>query len=141
MNAYVHNVRIDGATIIGENHVGVLFGTTVYSPCYISDVLVENSSVSGLGSVGGIGGRVADDKNIAYATIERCYFTGSVTTGYANTNDAAWAGGTCGNVLRGAITDCGCVATITRSTQGELKAGLIGGTNGTMTVTRCYATD
>ena len=141
MNAYVHNVRIDGATIIGENHVGVLFGTTVYSPCYISDVLVENSSVSGLGSVGGIGGRVADDKNIAYATIERCYFTGSVTTGYANTNDAAWAGGICGNVLRGAITDCGCVATITRSTQGELKAGLIGGTNGTMTVTRCYATD
>lgn len=141
MNAYVHNVRIDGATIIGENHVGVLFGTTVYSPCYISDVLVENSSVSGLGSVGGIGGRVADDKNIAYATIERCYFKGSVTTAYANTNDAAWAGGICGNVLRGAITDCGCVATITRSTQGELKAGLIGGSNGTMTVTRCYATD
>ena len=141
MNAYVHNVRIDGAAIIGENHVGVLFGTTVYSPCYISDVLVENSSVSGLGSVGGIGGRVADSKNIAYATIERCYFKGSVTTGYANDNDAAWAGGICGNVLRGAITDCGCVATITRSTQGELKAGLIGGTNGTMTVTRCYATD
>lgn len=141
MNAYLHNVRIDGATIIGENHVGVLFGTTVYSPCYISDVLVENSSVSGLGSVGGIGGRVADDKNIAYATIERCYFKGSVTTAYANTNDAAWAGGICGNVLRGAITDCGCVATITRSTQGELKAGLIGGSNGTMTVTRCYATD
>ena len=141
MNAYLHNVRIDGATIIGENHVGVLFGTTVYSPCYISDVLVENSSVSGLGSVGGIGGRVADSKNIAYATIERCYFTGSVTTGYANTNDAAWAGGICGNVLRGAITDCGCVATITRSTSGELKAGLIGGSNGTMTVTRCYATD
>ena len=141
MNAYVHNVRIDGANILGQNHVGVLFGTTVYSPCYISDVLVENSSVSGLGSVGGIGGRVADDKNIAYATIERCYFTGSVTTGYANTNDAAWAGGICGNVLRGAITDCGCVATITRSTQGELKAGLIGGTNGTMTVTHCYATD
>ena len=141
MNAYVHNVRIDGASILGENHVGVLFGTTVYSPCYISDVLVENSSVTGLGSVGGIGGRVADDKNIAYATIERCYFTGSVTTGYANTNDAAWAGGICGNVLRGAITDCGCVATITRSTSGELKAGLIGGSNGTMTVTRCYATD
>ena len=141
MNAYLHNVRIDGATIIGENHVGVLFGTTVYSPCYISDVLVENSSVSGLGSVGGIGGRVADDKNIAYATIERCYFKGSVTTAYANANDAAWAGGICGNVLRGAVTDCGCVATITRSTQGELKAGLIGGTNGTMTVTRCYATD
>lgn len=141
MNAYIHNVRIDGVTIIGENHVGVLFGTTMYSPCYISDVLVENSSVSGLGSVGGIGGRVADDKNIAYATIERCYFTGSVTTGYANTNDAAWAGGICGNVLRGTVTDCGCVATITRSTQGELKAGLIGGSNGTMTVTRCYATD
>ena len=141
MNAYVHNVRIDGATIIGENHVGVLFGTAVFSPCYISDVLVENSSVTGLGSVGGIGGRVADDKNIAYATIERCYFNGSVTTAYANTNDAAWAGGICGNVLRGAITDCGCVATITRSTQGELKAGLIGGTNGTLTVTRCYATD
>lgn len=141
MNAYVHNVRIDGATILGENHVGVLFGTTVFSPCYISDVLVENSSVTGLGSVGGIGGRVADSKNIAYATIERCYFKGSVTTAYANTNDAAWAGGICGNVLRGAITDCGCVATITRSTQGELKAGLIGGTNGTMTVTRCYATD
>ncbi|MBR2096298.1 MAG: leucine-rich repeat domain-containing protein [Prevotella sp.] len=141
MNAYVHNVRIDRASILGENHVGVLFGTTVYSPCYISDVLVENSSVSGLGSVGGIGGRVADDKNIAYATIERCYFKGSVTTAYANTNDAAWAGGICGNVLRGAITDCGCVATITRSTQGELKAGLIGGSNGTMTVTRCYATD
>ena len=141
MNAYVHNVRIDGAAIIGENHVGVLFGTTVYSPCYISDVLVENSSVSGLGSVGGIGGRVADDKNIAYATIERCYFKGSVTTAYANANDAAWAGGICGNVLRGAVTDCGCVATITRSTQGELKAGLIGGSNGTMTVTRCYATD
>lgn len=141
MNAYVHNVRIDGANILGQNHVGVLFGTTVYSPCYISDVLVENSSVSGLGSVGGIGGRVADDKNIAYATIERCYFKGSVTTAYANTNDAAWAGGICGNVLRGAITDCGCVATITRSTQGELKAGLIGGSNGTMTVTRCYATD
>lgn len=141
MNAYVHNVRIDGAAIIGENHVGVLFGTTVFSPCYISDVLVENSSVSGLGSVGGIGGRVADDKNIAYATIERCYFNGTVTTAYANANDAAWAGGICGNVLRGAITDCGCVATITRSTQGELKAGLIGGSNGTMTVTRCYATD
>ena len=141
MNAYVHNVRIDGATVLGENHVGVLFGTTVYSPCYISDVLVENSSVSGLGSVGGIGGRVADNKNIAYATIERCYFNGSVTTAYANANDAAWAGGICGNVLRGAITDCGCVATITRSTQGELKAGLIGGTNGTTTVTRCYATD
>ena len=141
MNAYVHNVRIDGASILGENHVGVLFGTTMYSPCYISDVLVENSSVTGLGSVGGIGGRVADDKNIAYATIERCYFKGSVTTAYANTNDAAWAGGICGNVLRGAITDCGCVATITRSTQGELKAGLIGGSNGTMTVTRCYATD
>lgn len=141
MNAYVHNVRIDGANIIGENHVGVLFGTTVYSPCYISDVLVENSSVSGLGSVGGIGGRVADDKNIAYATIERCYFKGTVTTAYANTNDAAWAGGICGNVLRGTITDCGCVATITRSTSGELKAGLIGGSNGTMTVTRCYATD
>lgn len=141
MNAYVHNVRIDGATIIGENHVGVLFGTTVFSPCYISDVLVENSSVTGLGSVGGIGGRVADSKNIAYATIERCYFKGSVTTAYANANDAAWAGGICGNVLRGAITDCGCVATITRSTDGELKAGLIGGTNGTMTVTRCYATD
>ena len=141
MNAYVHNVRIDGASILGENHVGVLFGTTVYSPCYISDVLVENSSVTGLGSVGGIGGRVADSKNIAYATIERCYFNGSVTTAYANTNDAAWAGGICGNVLRGAITDCGCVATITRSTQGELKAGLIGGSNGTMTVTRCYATD
>ncbi len=139
MNAYVHNVRIDGASILGENHVGVLFGTTVYSPCYISDVLVENSSVSGLGSVGGIGGRVADSKNIAYATIERCYFKGSVTTGYANANDAAWAGGICGNVLRGTITDCGCVATITRSTQGELKAGLIGGSNGTMTVTRCYA--
>ena len=141
MNAYVHNVRIDGANILGQNHVGVLFGTTVYSPCYISDVLVENSSVTGLGSVGGIGGRVADSKNIAYATIERCYFKGSVTTAYANTNDAAWAGGICGNVLRGAITDCGCVATITRSTQGELKAGLIGGSNGTMTVTRCYATD
>ena len=141
MNAYVHNVRIDGASILGENHVGVLFGTTMYSPCYISDVLVENSSVTGLGSVGGIGGRVADDKNIAYATIERCYFKGSVTTAYANTNDAAWAGGICGNVLRGAITDCGCVATITRSTPGELKAGLIGGSNGTMTVTRCYATD
>ena len=141
MNAYVHNVRIDGASILGENHVGVLFGTTMYSPCYISDVLVENSSVTGLGSVGGIGGRVADDKNIAYATIERCYFKGSVTTAYANTNDAAWAGGICGNVLRGAITDCGCVATITRSTQGELKAGLIGGSNGTLTVTRCYATD
>ena len=141
MNAYVHNVRIDGANILGQNHVGVLFGTTVYSPCYISDVLVENSSVTGLGSVGGIGGRVADSKNIAYATIERCYFNGTVTTAYANTNDAAWAGGICGNVLRGAITDCGCVATITRSTQGELKAGLIGGTNGTMTVTRCYATD
>ena len=141
MNAYVHNVRIDGANIIGENHVGVLFGTTVFSPCYISDVLVENSSVTGLGSVGGIGGRVADDKNIAYATIERCYFKGSVTTAYANANDAAWAGGICGNVLRGTITDCGCVATITRSTSGELKAGLIGGSNGTMTVTRCYATD
>ena len=141
MNAYVHNVRIDGANILGENHVGVLFGTTVYSPCYISDVLVENSSVSGLGSVGGIGGRVADDKNIAYATIERCYFKGSVTTAYANTNDAAWAGGICGNVLRGAITDCGCVATITRSTSGELKAGLIGGSNGTLEVNRCYATD
>ncbi len=141
MNAYVHNVHIDGATVLGQNHVGVLFGTTVYSPSYISDVLVENSSVTGLGSVGGIGGRVADDKNIAYATIERCYFKGTVTTAYANTNDAAWAGGICGNVLRGAITDCGCVATITRSTQGELKAGLIGGSNGTMTVTRCYATD
>ena len=141
MNAYVHNVRIDGASILGENHVGVLFGTTVYSPCYISDVLVENSSVTGLGSVGGIGGRVADSKNIAYATIERCYFNGTVTTAYANTNDAAWAGGLCGNVLRGTITDCGCVATITRSTSGELKAGLIGGSNGTMTVTRCYATD
>ena len=141
MNAYVHNVRIDGANIIGQNHVGVLFGTTVFSPCYISDVLVENSSVTGLGSVGGIGGRVADDKNIAYATIERCYFKGTVTTAYANANDAAWAGGICGNVLRGAVTDCGCVATITRSTQGELKAGLIGGSNGTMTVTRCYATD
>ncbi len=141
MNAYVHNVRIDGASILGQNHVGVLFGTTVFSPCYISDVLVENSSVTGLGSVGGIGGRVADDKNIAYATIERCYFKGSVTTGYANANDAAWAGGICGNVLRGTITDCGCVATITRSTSGELKAGLIGGSNGTMTVTRCYATD
>lgn len=141
MNAYVHNVHIDGATVLGQNHVGVLFGTTVFSPCYISDVLVENSSVTGLGSVGGIGGRVADDKNIAYATIERCYFKGTVTTAYANTNDAAWAGGLCGNVLRGTITDCGCVATITRSTSGELKAGLIGGTNGTMTVTRCYATD
>lgn len=113
MNAYVHNVRIDGASILGENHVGVLFGTTMYSPCYISDVLVENSSVTGLGSVGGIGGRVADSKNIAYATIERCYFKGSVTTAYANTNDAAWAGGICGNVLRGAITDCGCDTTIT----------------------------
>ena len=99
MNAYVHNVHIDGATVLGQNHVGVLFGTTVYSPCYISDVLVENSSVTGLGSVGGIGGRVADDKNIAYATIERCYFKGTVTTAYANTNDAAWAGGLCGNVL------------------------------------------
>jgi len=141
MNAYIHNVKIEDATIMGQNHVGVLFGTTMYSPCYISDVLVENSSVEGLGSVGGIGGRVADDKNMAYATIERCYFTGSVTTGYANTNDAAWAGGICGNVLRGTVTDCGCVATITRSTSGELKAGLIGGTNGTLTVTRCYATD
>ncbi len=141
MNAYLHNVRIDGATVTGQNHVGVLFGTTVFSPCYISDVMVENSSVNGLGSVGGIGGRVADSKNIAYATIECCYFKGSVTTAYANADDAAWAGGICGNVLRGKISDCGCIATITRSTPGELKAGLIGGSNGTMTVTRCYATD
>ena len=141
MNAYLHNVKIDGANVTGNNHVGVLFGTTIFSPCYISDVMVENSSVNGLGSVGGIGGRVADNKNIAYATIERCHYKGSVTTRYANTSDAAWAGGICGNVLRGAITDCGCVATITRSTSGELKAGLIGGTNGTLTVTRCYAAD
>ena len=141
MNAYLHNVRIDGATVTGQNHVGVLFGTTVFSPCYISDVLVENSSVTGLGSVGGIGGRVADIKNIAYATFESCYFIGTVTTSYANANDAAWAGGICGNVLRGTITDCGCIATITRSTTGELKAGLIGGSNGTLEVNRCYATD
>ena len=139
MNAYLHNVKIDGANVTGNNHVGVLFGTTIFSPCYISDVMVENSSVNGLGSVGGIGGRVADNKNIAYATIERCHYKGSVTTRYANTSDAAWAGGICGNVLRGAITDCGCLATITRSTSGELKAGLIGGTNGALTVTRCYA--
>ncbi len=139
MNAYLHNVRIDGATVTGQNHVGVLFGTTVFSPCYISDVMVENSSVNGLGSVGGIGGRVADSKNIAYATIESCYFKGTVTTSYANANDAAWAGGICGNVLRGKISDCGCIATITRSTPGELKAGLIGGSNGTLEVNRCYA--
>ena len=141
MNAYLHNVRIEGATVTGQNHVGALFGTTIFSPCYIKDVMVENSSVNGLGSVGGIGGRVADSKNIAYATFESCYFIGTVTTSYANANDAAWAGGICGNVLRGKISDCGCIATITRSTPGELKAGLIGGTNGTMTVTRCYATD
>ncbi len=139
MNACLHNVRIDGSSVTGQNHVGVLFGTTVFSPCVISDVLVENSSVTGLGSVGGIGGRVADSKNIASATFESCYFKGSVTTSYANANDAAWAGGICGNVLYGAITDCGCEATISRSTSGELKAGLIGGTNGTLTVTRCYA--
>ena len=141
MNAYLHNVRIDGATVTGQNHVGVLFGTTIFSPCYIKDVMVENSSVNGLGSVGGIGGRVADTKNIAYATIESCYFKGSVTTSYANADDAAWAGGICGNVLRGKISDCGCVATITRSTPGELKAGLIGGSNGTLEVNRCYAAD
>lgn len=141
MNAYIHNVHIVGANVVGQNHVGVLFGHTMYSPCYISDVYVENSSVTGLGSVGGIGGRVADPNNIAYATIERCYFTGSVTTAYENPNDAAWAGGICGNVLRGVISDCGCIATITRSTSGELKAGLIGGTNGSVTVRRCYATD
>ena len=139
MNAFLHNVRITNATVTGQNHVGALFGTTIFSPCYIKDVMVENSSVNGLGSVGGIGGRVADDKNIAYATIESCYFKGSVTTSYANANDAAWAGGICGNVLRGKITDCGCVATITRSTSGELKAGLIGGSNGTLEVNRCYA--
>ena len=141
MNAHVHNVHIDGANVTGKNHVGVLFGTTIFSPCYIKDVLVENANVNGLGSVGGIGGRVADNKNIAYATIERCYYKGSVTTAYANTGDAAWAGGIAGNVLRGVISDCGCIATITRSTEGELKAGLIGGSNGTMTVNRCYAVD
>lgn len=141
MNAYIHNLHIVEATVVGQNHVGVLFGHTMYSPCYISDVYVENSSVTGLGSVGGIGGRVADPNYIAYATIERCYFTGSVTTAYGNSNDAAWAGGICGNVLRGVINDCGCIATITRTTSGELKAGLIGGTNGSVTVRRCYATD
>ena len=139
MNAYLHNVRITNATVTGQNHVGALFGTTIFSPCYIKDVMVENSSVNGLGSVGGIGGRVADIKNIAYATFESCYFKGSVTTSYANANDAAWAGGICGNVLRGKISDCGCIATITRSTPGELKAGLIGGSNGTLEVNRCYA--
>ncbi len=142
MNAKVQNVHITNANVTGKNHVGVLFGTTIFSPCYVNDVLVENSNVKGLGSVGGIGGRVADNKNIAYATIERCYFNnGTVTTSYVNSNDAAWAGGICGNVLRGKISDCGCVATITRSTPGELKAGLIGGSNGTLEVNRCYATD
>ena len=142
MNAKVQNVHITNANVTGKNHVGVLFGTTIFSPCYVNDVLVENSNVKGLGSVGGIGGRVADNKNIAYATIERCYFNnGTVTTTYVNSNDAAWAGGICGNVLRGKISDCGCVATITRSTSGELKAGLIGGSNGTLEVNRCYATD
>ena len=136
--AIIYNLHLDAPAVLGADYVGSVLGYASTNT-HVTDVLVtclpeptnDSWNIISMGSGGGIVG-VAEN-----ATIERCYFDGSVRSN-------GWAGGIIGNVGAVTVSDCSASGEVINSffyvygTPNVRIGGIVGGTyKGGVTMKRC----
>ena len=136
--AIIYNLHLDAPAVLGADYVGSVLGYASTNT-HVTDILVtclpeptyDSWNIISMGSGGGIVG-VAEN-----ATIERCYFDGSVRS-------SGWAGGIIGNVGAVTVSDCSASGEVINSffyvygTPNVRIGGIVGGTyKGGVTMKRC----
>ena len=136
--AIIYNLHLDAPAVLGADYVGSVLGYASTNT-HVTDVLVtclpepanDSWNIISMGSGGGIVG-VAEN-----ATIERCYFDGSVRS-------RGWGGGIIGNVGAVTVSDCSASGEVINSffyvygTPNVRIGGIVGGTyKGGVTMKRC----
>jgi len=135
--AIIYNLHLDAPAVLGADYVGSVLGYAS-TDTHVTDVLVTClpepyqswNIIAYNGSGGGIVG-VAEN-----ATVERCYFDGSVRS-------RGWAGGIIGNVGAVTVSDCSASGEVTNLYYGSETpnvriGGIVGGTyKGGVTMKRC----
>ena len=136
--AIIYNLHLDAPAVLGADYVGSVLGYASTNT-HVTDILVtclpeptnDSWNIISMGSGGGIVG-VAEN-----ATIERCYFDGSVRS-------RGWAGGIIGNVGAVTVSDCSASGEVINSFSGIYGTpnvrigGIVGGTyRGGVTMKRC----
>jgi len=136
--AIIYNLHLDAPAVLGADYVGSVLGYAS-TDTHVTDVLVTClpepaydswNIIAYNGSGGGIVG-VAEN-----ATVERCYFDGSVRS-------RGWAGGIIGNVGAVTVSDCSASGEVTNfyyglETPNVRIGGIVGGTyKGGVTMKRC----
>ena len=136
--AIIYNLHLDAPAVLGADYVGSVLGYASTNT-HVTDILVtclpeptnDSWNIISMGSGGGIVG-VAEN-----ATIERCYFDGSVRS-------RGWGGGIIGNVGAVTVSDCSASGEVINSffyvygTPNVRIGGIVGGTyRGGVTMKRC----
>ena len=136
--AIIYNLHLDAPAVLGADYVGSVLGYASTNT-HVTDILVtclpeptyDSWNIISMGSGGGIVG-VAEN-----ATIERCYFDGSVRS-------RGWGGGIIGNVGAVTVSDCSASGEVINSffyvygTPNVRIGGIVGGTyKGGVTMKRC----
>ena len=125
------NLSITNATISSTNNYYGVFARTVDTSmeCELSNISVSNSSVSANGSVGGMIGRISATSS--------CILT-NCSADVATTGTGYYTGGLIGQVDNATFTYCSARGAVSSTT--HYAGGLVGAINGTVGISKSYAT-
>ena len=150
IDAAIQNVTVQGATLIGRDHIGAVCGyltggtitnchavETVIGHKYCGGIvgyIMGNTNVTGCtnsGTVSGysfLGGIVGQANR---ATVQRCFNSGAVTGNYPT-------GGIVGFANNATVQDCGNTGAVKSPNGNEYCGGIAGSTNNTSSIKNCY---
>ena len=151
IDAAIQNVTVQGATLIGRDHIGAVCGyltggtitnchavETVIGHKYCGGIvgyIMGNTNVTGCtnsGTVSGysfLGGIVGQANR---ATVQRCFNSGAVT------GNRSPIGGIVGQAITTTVQDCGNTGAVTGADNNEYCGGIAGSTNSTSSIKNCY---
>ncbi len=138
--ATICNLGFTSPLVVGTTNAGVLLG---YCPTTVnvSDVIAVGSVTDGSDNTvmavsGPAGGLIGQAKQ---ATVNRCYFIGSVSS-------TTYAGGVAGNVHYGSVSNSGAGGTVVLNGSTGRQGGIVGGSqktsdeaSSTLYIDRCYS--
>ena len=132
LDGRVSNLTLSDAEISASgSYYGVLArAVTEEKSCDLSNVSVINGSLTAVGVIGGLVGRIDSSSD---CTLTNCSADVDVT------GTAYYVAGLVGRITKGTVSHCS--ATGNASTSTHYASGLIGQVNGTVTVEKCYATE
>lgn len=137
LDGEVSNLTISGATVSysGTNsNFGILARRISKGNCRISNVNVEESSISAPSTVGGLIGRI--DSGVTSCEVSGCSVDADVTA--TSTDTYTNCGGLIGYMQKGTLTKCHAEGDVISDQAGL--GGLVGTIEGDASVLNCYAT-